>query len=256
MGTLLNSLDTLIANNGSYGNLPVAISRFRTTTTAATINCGLTSLRMSAKWTVPAFGTGINSAYMTYFRGLTTASAITFAAKMVSLGVLTVSTNGFAAGTTMPTNTIEGASIQTASMVPILAVTGTTNLTATSPVITTTYTDQDGNTGNTCTMTLPTNSILDSCFFMMPHLASGDTGVRAVTNMSKSAGTAGVITAYGLLPLGFSTFGCSGAYGVSLDPLSTPWPMFPLSAGDLIGFFQTASNASDINVFFSLEADT
>jgi uracil phosphoribosyltransferase len=151
-----------------------------------------------------------------------------------------MNTGTFTAGSTMPTRTISGVSVQTASVYPFLVV--DTAVTATTPTVTITYTDQDGNTGNVATMILPTSPALSTAFAIAPHFASGDTGMRAVTAMTKSAGTAGVVSVYGFIPV---------SYGVNtlqnytmVQPLISTLPLFPFKAADTMGFFRLGSTSA------------
>lgn len=115
------------------------------------------------------------------------------------LGSLNMSTGVFSAGVTMPTKTINGESVQTAAMWNFLVA--DINISASSPQIDVTYTNQAGTASRTATLTLPANPARGSAFWVTRYLQGDDTGVRAVTNMTKSAGTAGTLKFYGLLPL-------------------------------------------------------
>ena len=64
------------------------------------------------------------AAYMTQFQAVANGNAIlAMAAKIVTLGTIDMNAGTFTAGSTMPTNVIEGVSVQTASMIPIRAET-------------------------------------------------------------------------------------------------------------------------------------
>lgn len=248
MGNLLRSRDDMISLAQTYGAWKRSIATFSPATTAATTNSGKISVkRYPDGFTVPSLGSGITAAYFTEIAmAMPIAVSTLVAAHETLLGSLTVSTNTFSSGSAMPTKTIEGASVTTASVIPILVA--TVALTATTPVVTITYTDQDGNTGNTCTMTLPTNSTRTSGYLMTPHLASGDTGVRAVTNMSISTGSAGTLAVYGLLPqaVAVNSITASGTY---LNALTAPLPMIPFSATEVLGIYQFGvATATDVHV--------
>ena len=89
---------------------------------------------------------------------------------------------------------------------------------------------------------------------MNPLLASGDTGVRAITACTKSAGSAGTITFYGLLPLAFAANSVGQVAGSS-PPLATPFPKFPIAAAETISTWVFgATSANDFLWCFSLEA--
>lgn len=162
-------------------------------------------------------------------------------------------------GVSMPTKTIrvDGAesSIQTATMMPALNV--TTSLTgSTTPQMTITYTDQDGNTGASSSMTLPSNPSIRSLFQMAPHLASGDTGVRAITDMTSSVnGTAGQIMLLGFLPLAFMPCGQATFAGES-GLFMQNYPVFAVEPNDVLNVYKLSLNSSSTSIItFSLLAD-
>lgn len=254
MGTVLNSYDTLLSQNSAQGPIVRCISGLFVSPSAATVNCGYNTLaRAALQFTVPSYGGAVSNTYMTWCRAVTNQNlgAIVVALEY-NLGNINMSTGTFTAGVTMPTKTIEGSSIQTSSMLTVAVVTSA--ITATTPLVTATYTDQDGNTGNSCAMTLPSAAGLNSGFVMTPHLASGDTGVRAVTACTKSAGSAGTLTFFGLLPLAFN-LNATANVGCTSDPLATPWPMFPIAAGETLGFYNFNSSAVDFHLMFALQPD-
>lgn len=148
-------------------------------------------------------------------------------------------------GVTMPTRIVGGSSIQTATLLPMLAVTSA--LTATTPAITITYTDQDANTGNTASLTLPSNAAVESAFCIAPHLASGDTGVQAATNLTASAGTAGTMKVMGLLPIGeFQSGNFTGPFSI-VEPLTRSFPIIPADVNDAIAFYSFGgTSATDL----------
>lgn len=253
--TILNSFDTLNSQAQSQGSLIRLIaSRISANTTAATITSGsILANRSPDTFTVPSLGASVGGAYCSYCALVTdNAPEITIAAIEYSLGTLTVSGNSFAAGVSMPTKTVRGTSIQTAST--ILAVVITATLTAANPVLTITYADQDGNTGATATLTLPTNSTINTVFYVNPHLANGDTGAQSVSNISISAGSAGTLKVYGLLPLAIAP---QANTQVCIDSLTIPLIPWILVAGDVIAFYHFGSNGlSDTLAVLALQPDT
>jgi len=172
----------------------------------------------------------------------------------IDLGLLVVSGNAFTDGSAMPSRTIPGgASAQLASIIPVVQVSAA--MTATAPVLTTTYVNQAGTGSRTCTMTLPNNCALDSCFLMAPHLQSGDMGIQDVTNISISTGSAGSLHVRGLLPVGI--MGNPGAAPVPYSFIANPVIPFPIQAGDVIGFYKTNQTGASAGIAsFSLVAET
>lgn len=255
MGNLLRSRDDMINLAQTYG----VMRRFHATKTAGTTAATSTSGKVSAKrypsFVLPSsFGAGVTGAYLTYCKMTQSNSAtVAVAGLEVDLGTLTVSTNTFSSGSAMPTKTIEGSSITTASMITLLVATA--NVTATTPVVTITYVDQDGNSGQTCTMTLPTNPIVGTAFYMQPHLANGDTGVRSVSNISISTGSAGTFKVYGLIPQAWNQ-NSGGSAGNTIGALTTPFPMVPFAASESIGFYHFGTtSANDLFATLCLTPD-
>lgn len=244
----------MISQATSQGMLRRAIYTAKAVTTSANTTSGSINLcRVPNSFTVPSLGGSVTAAYFTYIRSFYSATnAFVLGGHETDLGTLTVSTNTFVAGSSMPTKTIEGSSIQTASIFPVLVATA--SLTATTPVVTITYTDQDGNTGNTCTMTLPTNPVVQTGFFMVPHLANGDTGVRAITNMSISTGSAGTLKVYGVIPQHLGVAGTIGTAN-SLDFLQAPFPLVPFAAGEVLAFYVNGTAANDLCIFLGAVGD-
>jgi hypothetical protein len=140
----------------------------------------------------------------------------------------------------MPTKTVEGVSLQTNALDPLVYI-PTTLTGGGTPILTVTYTDQDGNTGQTATITLPSNAAVGTVCRLAAYLASGDSGVRAVTNMSLTASTGGVVKIIGYLPLQVGTEGTS-VHRSSPQPIYDVQPIFPVDGGETIGFYRSGSN--------------
>ncbi|MBY0394929.1 MAG: hypothetical protein K2X91_00455 [Thermoleophilia bacterium] len=252
----INSWDDGYAANSVKQPLARKIKTSATAPTAATTASGYASCaRCVHSFTVPSFGAGITNVYMTHFRGWTSGNnTLILAAIDVTLRTIAIASGTNTPGSSMPTRTVAGSSLQTASCIPLLHVSSA--LTATTPTIGYTYTDQDGNASQSAgTITLPSNAGLNSCFLVAPHLANGDTGVQAVSALTKSAGSAGTLVARGLLPVGFGACAQGGVCG-NIDPLGLPWPMFPIQAGDVLGFYVFGIAAGlDVEIDFALEAE-
>jgi hypothetical protein len=105
-------------------------------------------------------------------------------------------------------------------------------------------------------MTLPTNAAINTAFRIAPYLANGDTGIRAITNISTSAGSAGVLTIYGLLTINATTSTSIANFG-NLSPLESPTPAFLWEAGERIGFYRYgATTASHLFGHLTAVAET
>lgn len=248
---MLRSIDHAIYLATTQGGLTRFINdKLTSGTTAATTTSGYVSTqRFPNPFIMPSVGTGITDMVHTYLRMCTSATNSALICGLeTTLGTLTVSGNSFSAGSVMPTKNIRDTSVVTASVMPMVFV--STTVVATTPVLTITYTDQDGNTGNTATLTLPTNPSINSCFLIAPHLASGDTGIRAITNLSISTGSAGTIKVIGILPIGSSSAALTPMLG-GLDPLVRPLPMFTIAPADVVAFYRISVLAGEMSAVIS-----
>lgn len=234
-----NSIDNQLTSADVFGVYRRFISQLTTTaTTAATTTSGyVTAQRYPTNVVMPSsFASGINGVYFTRIDMTNEDVSTTLLCGIEYLmGTLTVSGNTFSAGSAMPTKSLFGSSIQTASNIAFAVIDAT--LTATTPVLTITYTDQDGNTGNSAQLTLPTNSAVLSAFLIHPHLDTGDTGMREVTNISISTGSAGSITIYGMLPLQIKSSGVAGIC-TGAQPSSYPTPPWIVEASEKLAFYR------------------
>ena len=243
MSTTLDSLNNVISQSTGKGSWPLFWWGIPSAagSAATTSSGGVTTQRFSKPISLPALGTGVTGAYLSYCRSMSvTGTATVMVGIEYLLGTLTVSGNSYSHGVSMPTKTIKGVSTLTATSEVFAVV--TTTLAATTPVLTFNYTDQDGNTGASGSMTLPTNSVIGSAFRITQHLASGDTGVRGLSasgpnGLSISTGTAGVIRLYGVLPLWSSSQ--NGAYSVgAVDPFSVSENPYLIESGDAVGVYR------------------
>lgn len=179
--------------------------------------------------------------------------------KLVPLATYTASsTSGtYTAGSTMPSRRIVGSDTALQLAAPLVVLVATVAVTATTPTITVTYTDQGGTSGNTATLVFPSNPTLHSAFVVNPHLASGDTGVQAVTAMTKSAGSAGTVTAYGLYPVHLSSSG-TGPTNIAPDFWSSPIPKLSLQTSDNLTAYMFGSTATNTHALITVSgvADT
>ena len=248
MGTTLDSLDNIITsfqNNGGWHRYYTALTP--ATVAGATTTSGyITSQYIGTDIAVPSVGAGLTGMYITNCHMTSiTGTILLVCALKYELGTLTVSGNSFVDGVAMPTKSLrlkqQSASIQTAAQMAFAVV--TTTMVATAPVLTITYVDQGGNGSQTSTLTLPTSAGIGSAFLIDPHLANGDSGIRDITNLSISTGTAGVIKIHGLLILGIATVSnISGA--IPTTPLAEARPMWLCEAGEQIGFYALGTSSS------------
>lgn len=255
MANPLRSLDDLMAQQNSYGIMPVGhYATLTAITTAGTATSGYQTLqRFPQTFTVPSLGSGVTNAYMGMYRALNGGSGTgqqIMACLEVTLGTLTVSGNSYSDGSAMPSRIPylygAGSSQSLGSMIPVAYV--STTLTATTPVLTFNYTNESGTTGRSGTVTLPTNTTANSAFFLQPHLQSGDSAIRDLSaatpnGLSISTGTAGVIRVVGLIPLAEITAGTSGQTLTS-DNRRAGETAYPLQGGDVISFWRLGTSSS------------
>lgn len=240
MGNTMNSTDEMIASAQNYGMWNFSYFNVNTaaitaaTTTSGYVSCG----RNIADISIPTFGSGINCAFLTMADMFNEDATTTLMIGIeYNLGEINIGTGTFTDGVAMPTKTVGGASVQTAAMMAFAHI--DTALTGTAPALTVTYTDQDGNTGNTCSMTLPATATATSSYFMIPHLANGDTAIRDITACSRTGGTAGVVSFRGILPLAIQI---KGNYNIS--PLLYSLPKFPIGSGEKLAIYRWGATSS------------
>lgn len=245
--TVFKSLGTILQSDTSFGSWQVSryLSITASTTTAIS-SSGYTTWQRAPQTLTIGTLTTTTAAFLSYGRmwNSTTSNHTETALEVVN-GTMTFngSTGSFSSGTTNPNRRIYGASAATqwASSKPMLYV--STTLTATTPAITITYTNQAG-TGSrtTSAITLPTNSVANSAFNLAPFLQSGDTGIQSVQNIVTTGGASGVIKVASLFPLLYDTVSVSGS--TIAQPLTNPQVLYPLLANDVISFWKTGTNAS------------
>ena len=161
------------------------------------------------------------------------------------LGTIT-GPNTFTDGVAMPIKKVRGTSVQTAaSIIFAVANTAVTGI----PTISMTYTDQDGNTGNTFNVPINTNIAINSAY-MINNRMTTDTGIRDITAMSASSLTAGTIRIYGMLPL-YISLQQNTEYRVPL--MSSPLVPYLIQAGEFLGVYRLFNTqASEVFVSMNL----
>lgn len=252
------TINAAIASTAQYGMMQrIYYSRTAGGVTAATTTSGgVTITRAPLRPQMPSNGSGVSGFIATNTWGFSNIAATGLLYGLeYDLGTLTVSGNTFTDGVAMPTKSVRGESIVTAASLVFVVV--TTTLIATTPVLTITYTDQDGNTGQTAVLTLPTNAAVNTGFYIAPHLSSGDTGIRDVTNISISVGTAGAIKIYGVLPLMISTATVTASISNTLSPLNSPIVPYLIEPNEYIGFYRfNVTTGGEIFAGFNLVPET
>lgn len=242
------SLDAGLTNWALYGGVNDAWAfRFAATTAANSTSGNVSCQRAANPISVPSVTAPVQG-YVCTGADIWTNSAqcLNFLCLEYVLGVCTLSGNVFSGSASMPTKTILGTSVTTASNLAFLVA--TTTGTATTPTITITYTNQDGTVSQTATMTLPTTPLVTTAFYINPHLAAGDSGIRTVTNISSSVSTGAlVLKVFGCLLLGHSNTTLSAGPHSSIEPLITPiFPLTLCAAGEAINIYKAGvSNAQD-----------
>lgn len=164
--------------------------------------------------------------------------------KLIDLGSLNISTNVFTDGNSMPTVTEMNTSrVQSGAV--IMEV--TTALNATPGSITITYTDQDGNSGQTSTsQALGASAVVGSIGNL--QLASGDYAIRDISSAARTGGTTptGVVKFWGIVPITMA-YSVAVGNGETVDLLTTSFAPQLLGTNDqmyvLVG---TTTAANDV----------
>jgi len=252
------SVDDGLAQHASFGHLSRCIAQITPASTAANATSGWNTIRrMPTPYTMPALGGSVQGGVLTRFSVMSGAISVAyFAAIEVLLGTVNMATGAFTDGVAMPAarkHFMNRAGVQVASLMPVWRVSAA--VTATTPVITTTYVNEDGTGSRTCTMTLPTSPLLNSCFMMAPHLQTGDTAIRDITNATRSVGSAGELQAFGLMPLSWQVANAVGGAPAPVAPLWVPTVDWDVIEADSIGFYTLGSiAATNATVDFELLA--
>ena len=124
-----------------------------------------------------------------------------------------------------------------------------TNVGTTSVTMTMTYTDQNGNTGNTSTINIGATNFREVTRAQRIPLATGDSGIRAVESvqLSASTGTAGNFGIIIAQPLAWIPVGASGIAG--WRDYTTGLPGMPAINSDAclaLMFIPSASTATEL----------
>ena len=245
---MLLTNDNMLAAVEAKGAIPFFLHTLVTTATAATVASGYVGFKhYTDEFIMPS---SLPAGVPGYFLGQCEVSsninqATPMACLQYNLATLTGAST-FASGVTMPIKAILGQSIQTNAMLCVVRIT-TTFTGSVSPVIVITYTNQDGTSGRTATLTLPSNPTINSCYLIAPHLQSGDTAIRSVQAITRSTGTVGALVISGLLPMHIqpSTINAPGA----VEPLGRFAPRFLAEANETIAFYSNQNaNATSVMV--------
>lgn len=239
------SIDAGLAACGQFGNM----SRLWTyrapannyTTALATCG-GVNGVRFLNPIIIPSVGTGVQGFCLTTADVWSGITGNYYVCLEYLLGTITLSGNAFSNGNVlMPTKTILGTALQTASNLAMLTV--ATAGSASTPTITITYQNQDGVGGQTATLVLPSSFTAGSAFLINPQLANGDSGIQKITGISSSVTTGTlVLNVYGCLILSYSSVAAATAPMGSIEPLITPtFPLYLCAPGEAVNLYRLAS---------------
>lgn len=200
----LDAVNDYVARFGSghWAQFPFQFEQVATTSFGA-----VASSQMVGQLVLPALPSGVTNYIVTRAHAYSQ-QGTTFAlllAHLIDLGSIDISgaSGTFTDGSAMPTVDEGGVSRVTNGAI-LMEI--TTVLNATPGALTITYTDQDGNTGQSSgAMTLPASGVVGSAGFAT--LAGTDCGARDITAASRSAGTTptGVIKFWGVRPIAVLT---------------------------------------------------
>lgn len=205
-------------------------------TTATIFNGQLLRFQLTSIATIGSYPAGVAGLRLVNATCRSSTIIPSILGKFTYLGAYNYGTGIFDTGNAMPTVT-EGNITRTASSA--LCVFALNTLTLTSGTVSTTvqYTDQDGNVGSAApAFTFTTGATTGTCGFL--RLASGDDGVRDITNVTVAGGgvASGTIGFFGFCP--FGTFSQESRVTATPSQLNflTEKPTPPLlQTGDQLG---------------------
>lgn len=245
----LESIDSILDAIATYGAWQKHIGGWSNTGNIALTSSagGLTQIKQFPhKLTVPSMTSPVIGMYLIQARINNVVSQTNenfVVAIEYDLGSVSFATGTFTDGVAMPVKAYSGkAAVQTSTQMVCLVIDSAANATATTPTITVTYVNQDGVGSRTATLVLPTNPTAGSCFLLTPTLQAGDTGIQDVTNITKSAGSAGVCDVRGYLILSAAIY-----QDQVMEPMTDLYPNWLLEAGDIIAFLEPSGR--NLSVF-------
>lgn len=198
----LKSLNDIIARvSAGYGrNIPGAMHQYPSTNGAGQQGVAKGIHFPLLPSPLPSGVTGwIPTAFTGYSAHTNATSSILVAG--TNLGTVNYGASSFTDGSAMPTRRELGTNGVATWGAVFMEVTTALNGGAGTAQIT--YTDQDGNTGNTVNLDVGGSAVKGSCFMQYTY-ATGDYGVRDVTACSYSGQSSpqGVVKLWGITPLG------------------------------------------------------
>lgn len=237
VGPNLNAAYAAQTNFGSYNRQFWA--RIANTSSLSAITQGqCTAQRYPIRPVIPSVGAGCDGFIATNiscFNNLTDTGHIIGLEYL--LGTIT-SPNTFTDGVTMPIKNVRGTSVQTAaSIIFAVADTAVTGL----PNINITYTDQDGNTGNTFNVPISSTIAINTAY-MINNRMTTDTGIRDITAISATSLSSGTIKIYGILPI-YIGLVHNTEYRVPL--MSSPLVPYLMQAGEFLGIYRLFSQGTN-----------
>jgi hypothetical protein len=167
------------------------------------------------------------------------------------LGSINIGTGVFTPGVVMPTKTIRGESIVTASNIVMANI--NTAVSGTAVSLTMTYTNDNGVSNRTAFINnFPTSIAVNSAFNIIKNVQTGDYGIRSIQNITKIGGTSGVIDFYGILPLAYVNSSGGTGFCSAMTPLTNPIPAYLFESDEKIGIYSTATTTGATIIFGSI----
>ena len=234
VGPNLNAAYAAQTTFGSYNRQIWTRNQFATTPITAVTAGQCTASRYPVRPVIPSVGAGCAGFIAT---NVSCFSSTANTAHIIGLEYLLgtiANPSTFTDGVVMPTKNVRGTSVQTAAS--IIFATTDAQITGT-PTINITYTDQDGNIGNSFSFTAPANIVKETALMINSRMTT-DTGIRDITGMSASGLTNGTIKIYGILPIYISTVQ-NTEYRVPL--MSSPLVPYLLQSGEFLGIYRLFS---------------
>jgi len=246
----LDSVDNILKAQEAGGVLMRMMHGYSAAITPATISSGyMTTRRFPINFTTPAL-----TGYDGYFYDVRFVPALTVFGNISGieyhLGSINLATGTYTADQPAPTKSIRVAGVTTSRQTAfpsgcVFAVI-TSAIGASATTLDLTYTDQDGNTGATTSgFIVPASAQTNSAYILTPDfMASGDSGIRAITACTKSGATTGTIDFYGILPVAWNLnqIGYNSPNFSNLN--NATFPKYIAESGDKLGFYDFGSASS------------
>lgn len=234
-----SSIDKAIDADATYGSFYRIIQVSSLGGTIATSDTNyITANRCPQTITIPPVSSTLSGYIATNCHAVLGAPGVVVLALEYLLGTFDM-TGTFTPGVSMPIKPIKGTNVQTASGLTLFVADN--NLSSAAGVFTITYTDQEGITNKTATLTLPASVNAGTGYTFQATMQTLSKGVRAITNITTAAvGASGTVKIYGLLPIHVAMETTNVTDSSFFKNLAVPYLCEP---NEQIGVYQFVTNS-------------